>query len=143
MLLAVTAYGPCKEPDMIEQDKRDQRSARKLVLMVCIAQTLVQIGAFFWPASCLNSHPMVADEQRGRLGHHGVLRQLYACCAVLVTLTDQVDPKRIYLIGMGLTIVGHLLLGLVGDDFLVSPDLPDASRYRLGRHLHDRPEASR
>ena len=37
---------------------------------------------------------------------------------VLVTLTDRIDPKRIYLLGVGLTIVGHLLFGLFAEGFL-------------------------
>ena len=36
---------------------------------------------------------------------------------VLVTLTDRLDPKRIYLCGVALTVLGHLLFGLVADGF--------------------------
>jgi predicted MFS family arabinose efflux permease len=36
---------------------------------------------------------------------------------VLVTLTDRVDPKRIYLIGVGLTVIGYALFGLIADGF--------------------------
>ena len=33
-----------------EQGESDHASTRRLVLLVCLAQTLVQIGGFFWPA---------------------------------------------------------------------------------------------
>jgi predicted MFS family arabinose efflux permease len=36
---------------------------------------------------------------------------------VLVTLTDRVDPKRVYLFGVGCTTVAHLAFGLLADDF--------------------------
>src|SRR5581483_10746088 len=36
---------------------------------------------------------------------------------VLVTLTDRVDPKRVYLAGVGMMIVGHALFALVADGF--------------------------
>jgi MFS family permease len=36
---------------------------------------------------------------------------------VLVTLTDRVDPKRIYLFGVASTVAGHLLFGLIADGF--------------------------
>ena len=36
---------------------------------------------------------------------------------VLVTLTDRVDPKRVYLFGVASTVIGHLLFGLFADGF--------------------------
>src|SRR3546814_3440201 len=36
---------------------------------------------------------------------------------VLVTLTDRVDPKRIYLLGVALTVVGHVCFALFADGF--------------------------
>ena len=36
---------------------------------------------------------------------------------VLVTLTDRVDPKRVYLFGVAATVIGHLLFGLFADGF--------------------------
>ena len=36
---------------------------------------------------------------------------------VLVTLTDRVDPKRVYLFGVALTVAGHSLFGLFADGF--------------------------
>jgi MFS family permease len=36
---------------------------------------------------------------------------------VLVTLTDRIDAKRVYLFGVGCTVVGHLLFGLCAEGF--------------------------
>src|ERR1700709_2129242 len=36
---------------------------------------------------------------------------------VLVTLTDRVDAKRVYLFGVGCTVAGHMLFGLWADGF--------------------------
>jgi predicted MFS family arabinose efflux permease len=36
---------------------------------------------------------------------------------VLVTLTDRVDPKRVYLFGVASTVVGHLLFGMIAEGF--------------------------
>src|SRR4029079_13650662 len=36
---------------------------------------------------------------------------------VLVTLTDRVDAKRVYLFGVGCTVVGHLLFSVYADGF--------------------------
>ena len=36
---------------------------------------------------------------------------------VLVTLTDRIDAKRVYLFGVGCSVVGHLLFGLLADGF--------------------------
>jgi predicted MFS family arabinose efflux permease len=36
---------------------------------------------------------------------------------LLVTLTDRVDPKRVYLFGVASTVAGHLLFGLLAEGF--------------------------
>ena len=90
----------------------------RLVLMVCIAQTLVQIGAFFWPALLPQLSPAwsLTNSAAG-----WVTAAFYGAYMVsvplLVTLTDRVDPKRIYLLGVGLTIAGHLLFAVAADGF--------------------------
>jgi predicted MFS family arabinose efflux permease len=97
---------------------RVSSTAWRLVVLVCIAQTLVQIGAFFWPALL----PQLA--QRWGLSNSAagwVTAAFYGAymlaVPVLVTLTDRVDPKRVYLLGVGLTVVGHLLFGLFAEGF--------------------------
>lgn len=93
-------------------------SAAQLVGLVCVAQTLVQIGAFFWPALL----PQLAPQWALSNGAAGWITAAFygaymLAVPVLVTLTDRVDPKRIYLLGVGLTVAGHLLFGLLAEGF--------------------------
>jgi predicted MFS family arabinose efflux permease len=96
----------------------DASGAGWLVAIVCIAQVLVQIGAFFWPALL----PGLAAQWRLSNTEAGWITAAFyaayiACVPVLVTLTDRVDPRRVYLVGVGLTIAGHLYFGLNADGF--------------------------
>lgn len=93
-------------------------SAWRLVLLVCVAQTLVQIGAFFWPALLpqLAPHWSLSNSAAGWITAAFYGAYMLAV-PVLVTLTDRVDPKRIYLLGVGLTILGHLLFGMIAEGF--------------------------
>lgn len=89
-----------------------------LVAVLCAAQVLVQIGAFFWPALL----PGLAPQwQLSNSAAGWVTAAFYGAYMVsvpiLVTLTDRVDPKRIYLIGVALTVVGHLAFALAADGF--------------------------
>ena len=90
----------------------------RLVAAVCAAQVLVQIGAFFWPALLPDMMRLweLSNSQAG-----WVTASFYGAymssVPVLVTLTDRVDPKRVYLFGVGSTVVGHLLFGLFADGF--------------------------
>ena len=103
---------------MSERDGHHQEPAWRLVLMVCIAQTLVQIGAFFWPALLPQLAPQWSLSNSAAGWITAAFYGAYMLAVpVLVTLTDRVDPKRIYLLGVGLTVVGHLLFGLFIDGF--------------------------
>jgi predicted MFS family arabinose efflux permease len=93
-------------------------SPSRLVAVVCAAQVLVQIGAYTWPALL----PRLIDEWQLSNSEAGwITGAMYAAYTlsvpVLVTLTDRIDPKRIYLLGVGLTVVGHLGFGLFADGF--------------------------
>ena len=94
------------------------RPPARLVAVVCAAQVLVQIGAFFWPA-LLPGMMRLWQLSNGQAGW--VTASFYGAymlsVPVLVTLTDRVDPKRVYLFGVGSTVVGHLLFGLFADGF--------------------------
>ncbi|MGD9803278.1 MAG: hypothetical protein AB7E81_03265 [Hyphomicrobiaceae bacterium] len=69
-------------------------SAWHLVLLVCIAQTLVQIGAFFWPALLPQLAPQWALSNSAAGWITAAFYGAYMLAApVLVTLTDRVDPK--------------------------------------------------
>lgn len=93
-------------------------SAWWLVLLVCIAQTLVQIGAFFWPALLPQLAPQWALSNSAAGWITAAFYGAYMLAVpVLVTLTDRVDPKRVYLFGVSLTIFGHLLFGMLAEGF--------------------------
>jgi hypothetical protein len=53
-------------------------AAGRLVALVCTAQVFVQLGAGYWPVLMPDlMKPLVAQQQRGRLDHLGVLRHLH------------------------------------------------------------------
>ncbi len=93
-------------------------SARRLVILVCTAQVLVQIGAFFWPALLPR---MIALWGLSYSEAGWITAAFYgayiAAVPVLVTLTDRVDPRRVYLAGVALTVIGHLGFALFADGF--------------------------
>src|SRR5215207_2187495 len=94
------------------------RSGRQLVVSVCAAQVLVQIGAFFWPALLPG---MVALWGLSYSEAGWITAAFYGAyiiaVPVLVTLTDRFDPKLIYLSGVMLTMLGHLMFGLMAEGF--------------------------
>jgi predicted MFS family arabinose efflux permease len=94
------------------------RSAGRLVAVVCAAQVLVQIGAFFWPALMPGIMPFwkLTNSEAGWItaSFYGA----YMLSApLLVTLTDRIDPKRVYLFGVAATVLGHLMFALFADGF--------------------------
>ena len=86
--------------------------------MVCAAQVLVQIGAFFWPALLPTMMPLweLTNSEAGWVTAIFYAAYLVAV-PVLVTLTDRIDAKLVYLFGVGCTIAGHLLFGMFADGF--------------------------
>ena len=94
------------------------RSPARLVAVVCAAQVLVQIGAFFWPALLPGMMPLwqLSNSEAGWItaSFYGAYM---VSVPVLVTLTDRVDPKRVYLFGVAATVFGHLLFALFADGF--------------------------
>ena len=94
------------------------RSPARLVAVVCAAQVLVQIGAFFWPALLPGMMPLwkLSNSEAGWItaSFYGAYM---VSVPVLVTLTDRVDPKRVYLFGVAATVFGHLMFGLFADGF--------------------------
>ena len=93
-------------------------SGARLVAVVCAAQVLVQIGAFFWPALLPVMIPLwgLTNSEAGWITGVFYLAYLLAV-PVLVTLTDRVDAKLVYLFGVGCTIAGHLLFGIYAEGF--------------------------
>lgn len=94
------------------------RTPGRLVGIVCAAQVLVQIGAFFWPALLPGFIPLwqLSNSEAG-----WITASFYGAymlsVPVLVTLTDRIDPKRVYLFGVAATVLGHLMFALFADGF--------------------------
>jgi MFS family permease len=93
-------------------------SARGLVILVCAAQVLVQIGAYTWPALL----PQFVDAWALTNSQAGIITGAFygayvLAVPILVTLTDRVDPKRIYLVGVALTVASHLAFAALAEGF--------------------------
>ncbi len=100
------------------QARENGVSPRQLVALVCAAQVLVQLGAFFWPALL----PDLLARWELTYGEAGWITAAFygayiLAVPVLVTLTDRIDAKLVYLIGVMMTVAGHLLFGLLADGF--------------------------
>jgi predicted MFS family arabinose efflux permease len=88
----------------------------RLVTLVCTAQVCAQIGAYTWPALL----PGFIAEWHITNGEAGWITGLfYAAYTVsvpfLVTLTDRIDPRSVYLAGVGLTVVSHVAFAAFAD----------------------------
>lgn len=89
-----------------------------LIATLCAAQVFVQIGAFFWPALLPRMMPLwsLSNSEAGWIT--AIFYGAYMVSVpILVTLTDRIDPKRIYLFGITATVLGHLLFATVADGF--------------------------
>jgi MFS family permease len=94
------------------------KSGARLVAIVCAAQIFVQIGAGFWPALL----PQMMQRWSLSNSEAGWITAIFfgaymVAVPVLVTLTDRIDGKRVYLFGVACTVAGHLLFGLFADGF--------------------------
>src|SRR5262245_41413361 len=99
-------------------DQSRRLSAVHLVVLVCVAQALVQIGAFFWPALLpgMIARWALTNSEAGWIT--AIFYAAYILAVpVLVTLTDRIDAKHVYLGGVATTVVGHLLFALLADGF--------------------------
>ncbi len=90
----------------------------RLVAAVCAAQVLVQLGAFFWPALLPRIMPQwgLTNSEAGWITAAFYGAYLLAV-PILVTLTDRIEARLVYLFGVACTIVAHLLFGLIADGF--------------------------
>ena len=96
----------------------DRPAAIRAIAYVCAAQVLVQIGAFFWPALLpdLMTRWSLTNSEAGWIT--AVFYGSYIVAVpVLVTLTDRIDAKRVYLAGVGMTVAGHALFAAFADGF--------------------------
>lgn len=93
-------------------------SGARLVLIVCLAQIAAQVGAYVWAALL----PRLRAEWGIDPAEAGVITGAFyfaymGAAPILVSLTDRVDPKRIYLLGATLIALGHLAFAYAADGF--------------------------
>ena len=99
-------------------DPAARSSGALLVALVCAAQVLVQIGAYFWPALLPGMIPLWALSNSEAGWITAIFYGAYMVAVpVLVTLTDRVDARRVYLFGVGCTVAAHLMFGWLADGF--------------------------
>lgn len=99
-------------------DIRSRITPVRLVFLVCAAQVCVQLGAYFWPALLpgMIGRWSLTNSEAGWIT--GLFYAAYTVSVpFLVTLTDRVDAKRVYLCGVGLTVAAHLAFALFADGF--------------------------
>lgn len=103
---------------MIHPTRVQGLSGSRLVAAVCFAQVFVQTGAFFWPALLPEMMPRwgLSNSEAGWITSIFYAAYMVAV-PVLVTLTDRIDAKRVYLFGVACTVAGHLLFGFCADGF--------------------------
>jgi MFS family permease len=92
--------------------------AARLVAIVCAAQVFVQLGAGYWPVLLpeLMGRWSLTNSEAGWIT--SAFYAAYMCAVpVLVTLTDRIDAKRVYLFGVGCTTIAHLAFGALADGF--------------------------
>jgi len=93
-------------------------SPRQLVVVMCLAQILAQIGAYTWPALLPTFMPAWRLDNSEAGWITGIFYAAYTVAVpFLVTLTDRIDPKRIYLCGVATTAVAHLAFAFLVDGF--------------------------
>jgi MFS family permease len=85
---------------------------------VCAAQVCAQIGAYTWPALLPEfiARWNLTNREAGWIT--GLFYAAYTLSVpILVTLTDRIDPRTIYLVGVTLTIASHWGFAALADGF--------------------------
>ena len=93
-------------------------SPRRLIATVCTAQVLAEIGAYTLPALL----PTLIWTWSLSNAEAGWITSIYyvgyaLSSPVLISLTDRVEPRRVYCWGMALLTCSHLGFALVADGF--------------------------
>jgi predicted MFS family arabinose efflux permease len=94
------------------------RSGWRVALFVCAAQFLLWVGANFWAA-------LLPDLMRIwalSYGEAGWITAIYyiaylLCVPILLTATDRIDAKTIYLFGTAAMFGSHMFFALIAQDF--------------------------
>ena len=96
----------------------ERHTAARLVAIVCAAQVFVQLGAGYWPVLLpeLMGRWSLSNSEAGWITS-GFYAAYMISVPVLVTLTDRIDAKRVYLFGVGCTAVAHFAFGILADGF--------------------------
>ena len=86
----------------------DRRTAIRLVAIVCAAQVFVQLGAGYWPVLMpdLMTRWSLTNSEAGWITSAFYATYMVSV-PVLVTATDRIDPKRVYLLGVGFTTIAQ------------------------------------
>ena len=89
-----------------------------LVVILCVSQVLVQIGSAVWPALLPQMMPLwhLSNSAAGWITSVFLLAYMFAV-PILVPLTDRIDPRPVYLLGVALTVIGHVSFGMFADGF--------------------------
>ncbi len=93
-------------------------SARRIITIVCVSQVLAQIGAFAVPAllpTFIDTWTLSGTEAGWIIGAFYASYTLTV--PVLVSLTDRIDPKRIYLGAVAVTALAALGYATLADGF--------------------------
>ena len=93
-------------------------SSTRIIASVCTAQVFGQIGAYAVPAllPILIESWMLSYTEAGWLT--GIFYGAYVLAVpILVSLTDRIDPRRIYIASVITTMVSHIGLALLADGF--------------------------
>ena len=88
----------------------------RLVACVCAAQVCAQIGAYTWPALLPDflAEWRITNREAGWIT--GIFYAAYTVSVpILVTLTDRVDARAVYLSGVALTVASHLGFAVFAD----------------------------
>jgi MFS family permease len=91
---------------------------RRLVAVMCLSQVLVQIGAYAWPALLPTFMRMWQLDNSEAGWVTGIFYAAYTLSVpFLVSLTDRIDPKRVYLFGAAVTAAAHFAFAFLVDGF--------------------------
>ncbi|NQV61721.1 MAG: MFS transporter [Alphaproteobacteria bacterium] len=96
----------------------EKPGAARLVALICTAQVLAQVGAYAWPALLPEFIPRwgLDYSEAGWITASFYLAYMLSV-PILVTLTDRIDPRRVYMFGVGCTVIGHLLFALYAEGY--------------------------
>jgi len=85
---------------------------------MCVAQVFAQLGAYTWPSllPTFMGQWQITNREAGWIT--GVFYAAYALAVpILVTATDRIDPRTVYLAGVTLTVASHWGFAALADGF--------------------------